>query len=129
MGISKFISKVCVQTAVYWGSPVKDGYGTMSYADPVEIKCRWTDKVSLINQQGVTQTGKELQASAEILVLEDLDLQGFLYLGYLMDLEQYYESDGENILPQNIEGAKEIISVKKVPMIKSTTEFVRTVFV
>ena len=47
-GIEKFLQKVCVQTAVYWGSPVENGFGAKTFASPIEIKVRWTDKQQVI---------------------------------------------------------------------------------
>lgn len=123
MGIDKFIKKVCVQTAVYWGSPVDDGYGGRTFADPVEIACRWTDKLRLIGGNE-----KELVTKGEVLVTQDLDLQGYLYLGTLEDVEVLQDSSGDVISPLDVEGAYIIMAFDKIPMIKSTTIFVRTVF-
>jgi len=123
MGITKFISKVCVQTAVYWGNPVEDGRGGKTFDDPVEIKCRWSDYMTLVKDD----KGKEFKTQAKLLVTQDLDFGGYLYLGTLEDIEDYYESNGTTIDPREISGAYPILTIKKTPMIKSTTEFVRTV--
>ena len=125
MGIDKFIKKVCVQTAVYWGSPTKDGYGTMTYDDPIEVQCRWAEKQSIV----IGTDGKERVSKAEILVTEDLDIQGLLYLGYLTDIEDYYESNGTTIDLDSVDDVFEIIAFNKVPMIKSRTVYVRTAFI
>ena len=123
MGITKFIESVCKQTAVYWSDPVEDGRGGKTFEDPVEIKCRWTDYMTLIKDD----KGQEYKTQAKLLVVEDLDYGGYLYLGYLEDLDDYYESDGRTIDPRLIEGAYPIITKKKTPLFKSTTKFVRTV--
>jgi hypothetical protein len=120
MGISAFIKSICVQTAVYWGSPVNDGYGGKTYAAPVEIQCRWTDKQRIVFRQD----GKQLLAKGEVLVTADLDLQGWLYLGNLVDFDDSVDISQ----PMNIEGAYEIQAIDKIPMIKSTDIFVRTIF-
>ena len=117
MGISKFIEKVCVQTAVYWGSPVEDGQGGMTFADPVEIACRWDISTTVISDS----QGREVVSRAIILLTQDVDEEGYLYLGELDDLD----SDPD---PREVQGAYSIKQFSKVSMIKSTTEFVRTAY-
>lgn len=111
MGIERFIKTVCVQPAVYWAPTGNDGYGAKTYAAPVEIKVRWHDKL-----QVVTDTyGKEVISKAEALVTQDLAVEGLLWLGELATM------------PTETKGM-EIVSVAKIPMIKSNKEFVRTVY-
>jgi len=119
MGIERFIQKVCVQTAVYWGSPQEDGYGGFTFDEPVEIACRWEDKTQIV----AGMDGQEVTSDTEVLVTQDLDYNGYLYLGELDDLDS---DELDN--PMTVSGAKPIISISKIPMIKSTTEFVRQVF-
>jgi hypothetical protein len=123
MGIERFIKKVCVQTAVYWGNPKDDGYGGFTFDDPVNISCRWEDKTQIVS----TMDGQETSSDSEVLVTEDLDYNGYLYLGTLEELlEDYTEEELAN--PMNVPTAKAIISKSKIPMIKSTKEFVRIVY-
>ena len=123
MGIERFIKKVCVQTAVYWGNPKDDGYGGFTFDDPVNISCRWEDKIQIV----ATMDGQEVSSDSEILVTQDLDYNGYLYLGTLEELlEDYTEEELAN--PMNVPTAKAIISKSKIPMIKSTKEFVRIVY-
>ena len=138
MSISKFIEKVCIQTAVYWGDPTPDGYGGKTYSDPVEIPCRWDDTLEVIKDE----RGEEIICKAKVLVTQDLEEGGMLYLGTLEDL-----GIGGNVVmgglgtgnivlaglnkmshPEDVEDAYEITIVKKIPMIRSTSEYVRTVY-
>ena len=119
MGIEKFIQKVCVQTAVYWGTPVEDGYGGKSFADPVEIACRWEERVNVVSDS----RGNEIVSKVRVLVTQDLDEEGYLYLGELDDLDSDEEAD-----PTIVDGAHEIVRFDKIPMIKKTDEFVRTIY-
>lgn len=119
MGIEKFIRTVCVQTAVYWGSPQADGFGGFTFADPVEIPCRWEDKTQIV----ANMDGQETTSDTEVLVTQDLDYNGYLFLGTLTDLDS---DQFDN--PMLVSGAKPIISKSKIPMIKSTDEFVRKVY-
>ena len=116
MNIEKFIKKVCKQTAVYWGTPVKDGYGNYTFADPVEIKCRWEDKITIITGQN----GEQEICSASVLVYQDLDAHGWIMLGRLTDIPA-----GVLDTPKAVDGAHEILYFSKIPLIFSTTKFVR----
>jgi len=119
MSLQLFLQSVCVQTAVYWGTPTPDGYGGFTFADPIEVKCRWDDKTQMV----VDFKGKEVVSKAQLIVLDDLDLQGLLYLGSLDDLDSTEETD-----PSTVEGAYEIIRIEKNPEFASTTDFIRQVF-
>jgi len=113
-----------VQTAVYWGNPQNDGFGGFTFDDPIDLEpptngVRWEDKTQLV----VSANGAETGSDAEVLVCQDLDLDGYLYLGSLDDL-----SESEQANPMTVNGARQIISKEKIPMVKSTTEFVRKVY-
>lgn len=118
-GIEDFVKDVCVQTAVYWGNPTPDGYGKMTYDAPVEIACRWDNVSKLIT----AANGDQIVCSAIILVTQDVDNQGMLYLGTLDDLDSAQEAD-----PSTVEGAYEIKRFDKTPMIFETDEFVRKAY-
>ena len=143
MSIQKFIEKVCVQTAVYWGDPTPDGYGGKTYSDPVEIPCRWEDTLEVIKDK----RGEEIICKAKVLVTQDLEEGGMLCLGTLEDLGIVVT--GGNVVmgglgignivlaglakikkshPEDVEDAYEITMVEKIPMIRSTSEYVRTVY-
>jgi hypothetical protein len=116
MSILKFIKRVCVQTAVYWSAPVKDGYGSYTFATPTEIKCRWEDKLTVITGAN----GEQEVCNASILVYQDLALHGYVYLGELTDLTILQKAN-----PKLVNGAREIMYFEKVPLIFSTDKFVR----
>jgi hypothetical protein len=122
-GIERVAERFCVETCVYWGSPVNDGYGGFTFDDPIEIKCRWENK-SEVNV-GWLSTGfpaNLLLSKASVLVLQDLDLEGYLYLGKLTD----FDSSVDTSKPIEIPGAYVIHRFDKIPMVRKTDEFVRT---
>jgi len=87
MSILRFIQKVAVQTAVYWGNPVDDHFGGATFDDPTELApptngVRWEDRQKVI----ISKDGKELVVDVEVLVNQDLDIGGWLYLGTFDDL-------------------------------------------
>jgi hypothetical protein len=115
----KFVESVCVQTSVYWGSPSPDGYGGYTFADPVEISCRWDGKTQMVKGAD----GKEVVSRAEIMILQDVNEGGYLYLGELADLDSDEEEN-----PMKLEGAYEILRFDKTPLFQSTSEFVRKAY-
>lgn len=117
-GIEKFITKICVQPAVYWGTPKANGTGGYTYASPRLIFVRWDDKIQSVS----VNRGKEVTSIAELIVTEDLALQGMLLLNHTLE-------EVSGLSPLNIPDAVEIIKIEKVPMIKSTTVFIRKVYV
>ena len=74
-GIIKFIKKVTAQTAVYWAAPSADGFGGISFSDPVELTppngVRWDEKVQLVLDKGARATGKEVVSNAQVLRSEE----------------------------------------------------------
>jgi hypothetical protein len=117
--LERFLSKACVQTAVYWGTPVNDGYGGMTYDTPVEIYVRWDGSTQVItDSKGVEHTCKN-----EVVTLQDVDEQGFLYLGSLSDL-----STAEKANPLLVDGAHCILQFDKNPMLFKTDDFMRVAY-
>jgi hypothetical protein len=117
-GIEKVSVKFCVETAVYWGNPVNDGYGFFTFDAPVERACRWENKSEVI----VTQDGREFTCNASLLLTEDVDLQGFMWRGTLADLAAQGHSGK---LPIAIPEAYMIRRFDRIPMVKKNDEFVR----
>jgi len=117
MGVEKFIKKISVQKAVYWGAPKSDGYGGYTFSEPVEIDCRWEGVTELITNKN----GKEVVSNAKVLVTLDLDKGGYLHLGTMEEGVDYSN-------PKDIEETYVIQKIEKIPMIRSATEFVRIVY-
>jgi len=117
--IEKFLLKISVQKCVYWGTPENNGYGKLTFADPVELAVRWEGSTKIITDAN----GIEYMSKAEVIVNQDIDKEGYLYLGTLSDL-----SDAQKADPQLVEGAYKIVQFDKIPMIFKTDEFVRRAF-
>lgn len=126
MSIPSFIRKISAQTAVYWGSPCDNGFGGKTFAEGIEIQCRWQDTGK---ETMITVNGKEYISNTQVLVNEDLDVEGWLFLGSLSDLDDLgYNSLIKDFRPNEIDGAYEIKRFSKIPLIKSSTKFVRTAY-
>ena len=98
------------QVCVYWGSPVPNGYGWYTFAEPVELDCRWVDTTQVITDN----KGKEIVSKAEVQVAQDLDVNSILYLGTLDDLDSGQEDD-----PRTVSGAFQIRRFDKTPTVKA----------
>ena len=122
MGMESFIARLCTQTAVYWGSPVNDGYGGKTFDDPVEISCRWEDTIESINRVGA-RLGEEIVSQAQVYVTTDVEERGYLYLGTLDDLDSGEEAD-----PTTIVKAYMINRFDKIPAMRSSNEFLRKAY-
>lgn len=108
--IKRFIKDVCVQDAVYWEYNGPDGFGSVEFADPTEIKVRWDDKVDVKSDSN----GKEFVSKAEVLTPQDLKEQSYLYLGTLSELPA-------NPAPGDVTDAYEIKAMDRYPLFKSKT--------
>lgn len=122
MSIETFIAKISVQTAVYWAGPTPNGYGgfTFESSSPREINVRWENITELIT----AADGERYATKAKIFVNEDVDVNGFLFLGTLDDLDSGEEED-----PREVRNAFPIRRFDKTPMIRKTDEFVRMAYI
>ena len=112
------IASMLKQTAVYWSTPVQDGYGGFTYADPVEVTVRWMEKNDLF----VDQSGREVTSKAVVLAETDFEIGGRLWLGTLADL-----SVAEKASPHTLSDCSEIRGYTKVGDI-DLTQFLRRAF-
>lgn len=117
--IADHISDICKQTAVYWGSPTNDGFGRMTYTDPVEVNCFWIDEQETM----IDNDGKEWVTRAKVFVLQDMDEQGVLYLGEIDDLTDEEKSDPL----KELQTAREIKRFIKTPSLYDDNTFVKKV--
>lgn len=119
MDIISNIEKNLVQTAVYWGSPESDGEGGYTWDDPIELDVRWVDTQELV----LNKHGEEVLSKAKVVVSQDVDEEGYLYLGSLD--ESALDSDAD---PRDVDGAERIILFRKIPRLGSTTRFYRIAY-
>ena len=109
MNIKRFLR----QKAVYWEADEVDGFGGISYKDAREIDVRWSTKFQTI----FANDGKEIQSNAEIWVDEQLEEEGYIWLGKLNEL-----SAGELADPKSISTAREIRRFVTIPSINGDSD-------
>jgi hypothetical protein len=114
--MARFPNRNLDQTAVYWGTPTADGSGGFTYADPVEISCRWVD----VNELITVSNGDQILSHSRVQVAQDVDEEGLLFLGDLDDLDSSQEAS-----PETISTAFRIIRFDKTPLIKTNSDGVR----
>ncbi len=99
------------QDIVYWGTPANDGLGGITFATPVEIKCRWED----VKKKFTDSNGNEVVSSSIVYLGQDADIGGWLFEGTLADI-----SSADEDSPGDVDGAKEIKGFSKIPNIDAT---------
>lgn len=119
MGILQFIDKIAVQTAVYWGSPEPDGYGGYTYDIPVEIAVRWDD----VTEKYVNTQGQESVSSAKVMTNAEVEFGGWLFLGELAGMTAAQKAN-----PILVEGAYPIQKIERTPLFRSSTDFVKQIY-
>ncbi len=71
------IVKMRKQKAVYWKRLTPDQYGKFSFADPVEIVCRWEDRIhEFLDHQGEKQVSKSIVYVDRVVSLGDRLMRG-----------------------------------------------------
>lgn len=113
--ITDFISRRAVQTIVYWGGPTPDGYGGYTFDEAVEISGRWEQATEVIT----SADGEEILSQARVFITQDVDEDGYMYLGEIDDLDSNHED------PREIDGALRIVASTKIPALGSTDRFMR----
>lgn len=84
-----FNKRTLRQRAIYWSNPSNSGgTGDFTYDSPIEIRCRWEQKRELF----IDENGVENYSRAIIYVDQDVELQGFIMEGQLVDLDSSGES-------------------------------------
>lgn len=111
-----FLTKNHKQTIVYWGTPTKDKYSAMTFAAPVELSGRWEQ----IQEVFKDAQGIEHVSSAVVFLGQDVDMEGWLYLGTLASISSAAS-------PDTVTGSYQIKGFTKLPNLKGTN-FERKVF-
>ncbi len=93
------------QVLTYWApAGTYDTYGKPLYLSPVQYNCRWEDK----QQNFVNKIGTEKVSKSRIFLSEQLDIDGFVFLGTSV------ASD-----PTQVSGAREIQALGRIPDLRN----------
>lgn len=97
------ISSVLNQTALYFAPPTPDGTGGWSYDTPVEIPCRWENKMKVIQ----SATGEMITCVSQVYTTDTIVQRGAMVL---MDLDDFESGD----TPVSL-GARSIVTLESSP--------------
>lgn len=123
--IENVVKLFTVQKCVFWGNPQSDGKGGYTFDAPVEINCRWDDKLELKEDYN----GNVYSSQAQVLVNIDIPRRSFLANYTLADLTTAANANGWDITnPRTIPDAFIVIQFEKIPMVFKDDDFVRTAF-
>lgn len=100
-----WISKNYLQDATYWGNPISDAYGSITFDSPISISVRWEEKAELFTDQ----SGNKILSNAIVFVSQDLSVGGYLYLGTSSELS-----------PSSVKESFRIRGFSKIPTVKGT---------
>ena len=117
MSMEQMIIRNLKQTAVYWGNPSNTGAG-YTFDSPVEIDCHWENKSEVFKNKD----GRDQVSMAIVYVSQDVDIEGYLFLGDLADLDSSDEAD-----PVSVDGAYLIERFDKIPSL-SANAYLRKVY-
>lgn len=118
MSIISFVKSVCVQDAVYWSPGADNGFGEKTWTSSA-IKVRWDG----VTQSITNKYGKEVVSSAKVMVQQELNVDGFLYLGTLTSLTTLQKGN-----PLLVDTAYPIQKLEITPLFKSATKFVYQIY-
>lgn len=112
------IQNKLIHNAVYWAPSSMDAYGKLTFADPVDVPCRWDDRDSVI----LTQDGESINSTTQVLSETDMVVRGWLLLGLVEDLPSDYDD------PSLVPGAREIAKFDKTCALHDSSIAVRIAF-
>lgn len=119
------ITRMLRQTAVYWArNDATDDYGALSWAEPVEIACRFTrtdaQAVNRKDSRNAIQDSPKQTSESVVYVDRDMRPGDVLLLGPLTE-----DTDQTNALAN--EGAVEVKRFSSMPNMRAT-EFLRKAY-
>ena len=109
-----FMPRRLNKPAVYWAPAGMDAYGVPTFESPLQILCRWEDRV----ERYIRPDGTEHSSQCMVDPDRDLLIGGMLKLGTLELVDDVLE-------PRNNAGAYEIMAWEKIPNIRGN-KYVRT---
>ncbi len=95
-----FLTLFLNQVATYWSPGVPDGFGGFTYDAPVELNCRWEDRVEVMTDT----EGTQFVSKARIFLEDDVVHEGYLFLGVSTATD-----------PQKVDDAYKIRVFAKIP--------------
>jgi len=123
--IENVVSLFTKQKCVYWAISGNDGKGGFTFDAPIEIDCRWDDKLELKEDYD----GNRFSSQAQVLVKIDIARRSYLANYTLTALQAIATANGYDINdPRDFPNVFIVIQFEKIPMVFADDDFVRTAF-
>jgi hypothetical protein len=110
MTITPYESEMMNEDVTYWAPISGDGFGGVSFAAPIVIKCRW----QVDNKMRRDSQGEEFYCDAIVYPNHAVRTQGFLVKGV-----------SSAATPKSVEGASEIRLVKLSPSLDDDVTLIK----
>lgn len=107
-----FLSGSYNQLATYWAPEGVDGYGKLSFDDPILLMVRWEDRDDLI----ITSQDEQIPSKAVVYTQQSVALGGYLALGDYTD---------PGIDPETLDEAHIIRMYKESPSVSISSDVMR----
>lgn len=114
---SNVVSSWMIHNAVYWSGAESDGYGGSTFDDPIQIKVRWDDLMTISS----SPNGSELVSDASVRSLVPLEPGCLIWKGELLDLDSI-----EAAAPLTKKGTKEVISCSAIADLRGEMIYYRS---
>lgn len=117
--INSMIKRNLKQKAVWWQATGRNRHNETTFADAVEIDCRWENKVQLVKDAD----GKEIISKAQVFHDKNVDERDYLFEGTLSDLDSAAEED-----PYQATGAYEVKSKDDMASLGKSTKTLKIAY-
>lgn len=95
-----------LQEVTYWAPGTPDGYGGVTFDEPIQLMARWEDSQQMI----FDQRGEEIVSKTKVFLQDDTEIGGYLYLGESVAAD-----------PRTVDQAFEIKARKNIPDLRLIT--------
>lgn len=84
------------QVLTYWAPPEDnstDLYGKSTFTAPIQLECRWEDRTEELR----SKKGEEFVSKSRVFVVEQLHIDGYVFLGVSTQANPVDEPDAKEI--------------------------------
>lgn len=121
--IKRILKKFQKQTLVYWQKMDSDGFGQPTYANPIQLPCRWESE----DQEIVLPDKRKVVAHGYLLMSQYLTPGSIVFLGTLAQVNAL-PTIPERVVPTFNQGGREVLKCDTTPDLQAV-EYLYEVYV